>query len=184
MKISIAILFVLFGCTPAENATDYSVLVETLSAKHSREEALAAHQKIVAAGKQAFPALLNRLNDDTVTHVEFLGSVSTIAPPPLGQVCYEILQGQIEGRWLMSFQSYRILNGSNIAQWIDEHSSKSLAEMRLAALNQAIVNVESQSEANLEAKYAKNLLDFLAEKKMAVENPTYDFNLPEKNPFE
>lgn len=169
---------------PIGESTDFSKLLDTLSAEHSRDDALAAHRELVAAGKQAFPELLMRLDDETITHIEFLGSVSTTDPPPIGQVCFEILLLQLEGRWPKGFRQYRILDKSNISEWVEHHLTKSLPEMRHIALTQAIQNVNAQPEVELERKYASEILRFLREKKSFIDEPEFDFGKPLENPFD
>jgi len=164
--------------------TDFSNLVDTLSAEHSRDEALAAHRELVDGGKQAFPTLLKRMDDETITHIEFLGSVSTTDPPPIGQVCFEILQMQIEGQWPKGFRSFHVLNKTNIAQWVKTNSSQSLAEMRRTVLTQAIRNIELRSGTDLGPNQATRLLDFLHKKWSLVEEPKYVSGSPTQNPFE
>lgn len=167
-----------------EEMNEFSKLVDALSEEHSIEKALAARSELVSASKQAFPVLLNRLNDQTYTHIEFLGSVSTTDLPSIGQVCFEILRIQIEGRWLKGMIQFHILDQSNITQWVNNHSLKSLTEMRQIALTQAIQKVESQPEDEIESKYAKEFLRFLRDKKSYIEKPGYDFGKPEEDPFD
>lgn len=165
-------------------STDFSIAIDGLSAENDLDAAVAAHSKLVAGGKSAFPALLNCLDDETVSHIEFQGSVEPFVPPPIGQVCFDILRLQIEGRWLKGFRDYRVINGTNISQWIEEHSSQSLAEMRRIALTQAIRNVKIQTGAGLDPEQATTLLKFLHEKMSLVEDPEFVLGKSKQNPFE
>ncbi len=184
MRIWASLFIVLVGCTSGVESTDFSLVIDGLSAEHSREEALVAHRELVAGGKQVFPALLNRLDDKTVSHIEFQSSVVPFVPPPIGQVCFDILRFQIEGRWPIGFRDHRVLNRTNISQWIEEHSSQSLIEMRIDVLTQAIRNLELQVGTELGPSQATMLLDFLHEKMSLVEEPEFVLGKSVKNPFE
>lgn len=174
----------LAGCTTGADQTDFSLVIDSLSAEHSREESLAAHHTLVAGGVNAFPALLNRLDDDMTSHIEFQGAVVPYTPPPIGQVCFDILRSQIEGSWPKGFRKHRILDRTNISQWIEEHASQTLTEMRVAVLTQAIRNLELEVGTELSSEEASKLLDFLHEKMSLVEEPEFVSKRPIENPFD
>lgn len=157
------LLVVCIGCSRNEQSADFDALIEKLCAGSSQEEMVTARQQLLDAGNGAFPALLARLTDGTPAHQNLQGAFTT--PERLGNVCFDLLQYQIEGAWPKSMRHYHVLNMSNVADWLIEHRSKTLDEMRLIAIQQAISKAHADIEADVEAAHARDLIEFLRDRK-------------------
>ncbi len=165
-------------------SAEFSNAIDQLRADNDLDTAVAARDKLVAAGKEAFPALLNHLDDDSDSHIEFQGAVEPYVPPPIGQVCFSILQLQIEGRWPKSFRHHRVLNRVNISRWIEERPSKSLSEMRTEALTQAIQELEQQVDTDVRPEHTTMVREFLRKQISLVDEPEFIRDKPFTNPFD
>jgi len=126
------VLAVASGCahgpTPAQ---DIQIIATTSSTVKAND----AYGRLYAAGVDAFPALVARLDDHATIPTDIFardimvinadGSASAYRAS-VADACFEILQGQIEGNWPKGFRQYYVLTPSNVADWLGRHKGESL----------------------------------------------------------
>src|SRR5688500_16981306 len=104
------------GChTSAPQDLDQDI--DSLQAGSSESQTDAAVRAINSAGVAGFPSLVRHLDDPRKSKIEFLGAVSTTEPPTVGEVCFDLLQMQIEGGWPKGYRDFHALTKANAAQW-------------------------------------------------------------------
>jgi len=101
------------------------------------ESALDTFEK---AGIKAFPVLIAHLNDKALASERHFqreavdidaGGHTKLHHPTIGDACFDILQGEVEGNWPKGFRQYNVLERVRLAEWWKKHESKSLHDIRL-----------------------------------------------------
>ncbi|MFO0961306.1 MAG: hypothetical protein U0625_00210 [Phycisphaerales bacterium] len=127
-----------------------------------------ALERLWAAGTDAFPALLAHLDDTRPIPFDLYGgdwgSTNGAVDLPLGVICFDLLQTQIEGNWPKAYRGAEILTPANIEQWLAAHDGASLAELRAAAARDELAAVERQIAANGATEYLEDLRAFFEER--------------------
>jgi hypothetical protein len=124
---------------PTSPSVDYARTVRDLSADSSSETNRIAWDTLMAAGAEAFPALLNHLKDTRAAGPAF--QQQREEKTTVGDACFDLLQQQIEGRWPKSVRQFQVLSPENRRQWLDAHRGLDLHELRLAASRESIQKV-------------------------------------------
>ena len=99
-------------------------------------------RKLESAGKFAFPAMLNRINDTRITNQDvvyvesvFLGNrrVKTT----IGTACFMIMRMQLEnGR--LGAAAVHYIKPKNIQNWFDDNKQKSFRDMKIDVLKKTL----------------------------------------------
>ena len=152
--------------------TNYDLIVDDLVADTRR--AAAAYKMLSNAGIGAFPALLKRLDDQTIIEngnfQEALvnGSSGKLTKPRLGRVAFCLIQSQIEDTWPKSIRDYHALTEQNIVEWLNTYQGESLGELRIHALSVSLESVSNDISKTECTKQKADALEFLV-KKLKIE---------------
>lgn len=122
-----------------------------------------AYSSLVASGAAAFPALIKGLENRTPADNRFQRAVVEISPdgsrhpytPTVGNVCFDILQLQIEGEWPKRMAAYYVVT----PEWIREHASAGLPELRDLAVDEALRRAKGQNDNQAVAFFEERLRD-------------------------
>jgi hypothetical protein len=137
--------------------------IQNLAKGTPKETIKASLRALGAAGTAAFPALLANLTNQSPAEAEFFprdaftrrpdGSLGPYAPT-LGVVCFDIIQGQIEGNWPKGFRRYYVLSPANVKSWLDAHKDLTLMQLRRVSREESL----RHAEADLARSPSKELL--------------------------
>lgn len=129
----------------------------------SREASPAATRTSLAALKSAevdaFPALLDHLNDDTIAADSL--TEATREPTTLGRACFSLLREHIEGSWPKSVRGFHVLSPGNARAWLEARRGVTLQEMRSAARKEAIAAAEAELAADPRDVWVQRSLHYL-----------------------
>jgi len=154
--------------SPADAPQDYDRHVRSLSAATPPAKARASHGALYAAGMDAFPTLLAHLDDKAVAAFELAGARAE--PITVGEVCFELVQLQIEGAWPKAFRDFHVLTPDNTRQWLAAHSGLTLEELRRAATKQAVAQTEAALAANPSNGYLQKAVPYLKKRNRELED--------------
>ncbi len=125
----------------------YEECIQRLKAGTPHEQIVQALDTLNAAGTDAFPSLIAHFSDTTHTEDAFFArEIVDIAPdgtirphiPTVGEACFGVFQGQIEGNWPKGYRQYYVLTPENAQQWLDAHPRMTLAQLRVAAAEESL----------------------------------------------
>lgn len=140
---------------------NFDALIDDLAG--DRETAIRAHDTLRKAGKEAFPALLRRIDDKTVLDDgRFQGATSQ--KPTIGRVSFEIIQYQIESGWPKGVRHHHALNERNVAAWLAKHEGLSLTQLRIRALVDSMDSVSREIETEGVTDFRLKDLAFLRDR--------------------
>ncbi|MBA4030418.1 MAG: hypothetical protein C0478_05940 [Planctomyces sp.] len=128
------------------SAPDYNALINQWL---SDDQTLAgtAYKEILAAGADAIPALVNRLDDPTEIHNGIFqaplfrrlpNGEEELVTPTVGDTAFTALRVMIEGRRVKSVQGTYFLTKENAREWIKALANTSLRDMQLRAVSDSI----------------------------------------------
>jgi len=158
---------VLASLTSTLGAEDYEQHVRHLAPNTAPDTIREAVRALREAGTNAFPTLLAHLGDkapaerrifqrDVLEHGTFHA-----ATPTIGGVCFDLLQGQIEGNWPKGFRHYYVLTAATARDWLARHRGLSLQQLRIEAARQSLRRAEADTPKTGETRFHKETLDFL-----------------------
>jgi hypothetical protein len=142
---------------------NYDQDIQNLAKGSPKETIKASLQALEAAGTAAFPALLANLTNQAPAEPDLSpGDIFTRRPdgslgpyePTLGAVCFDLIQGQIEGNWPKGFRYYYVLSSANVKSWLDSHKGLTLMQLRRVSREEAL----RRAEADLARDPSKELL--------------------------
>ena len=124
--------------------------IQWLTAGTPEKQVDRAYSRLVAAGPTAFPALIKNLENRTPADDRFQRAVVEVRPdgsrhpytPTVGNVCFDILQLQIEGSWPKSMAAYSVVS----IQWIREHASRTLTELQEIAIAESLRRAKAKGD--------------------------------------
>lgn len=127
-------------------APDYNALINQWL---SDDQTLAgtAYNQILAAGADAIPALVNRLDDPTEIHNgvfqralirKLPNGEEELVVPTVGDTALMALQVMIEGRRVKTVQDTYFLTKENAHEWIKASANTSLQDMQRRAVSDSI----------------------------------------------
>jgi len=157
---------------PGYAKDDYERNVKNLAAGTPDGEIMASLHALEAAGLAAFPILIAHFSDrDAAEPGRFQRAIIEIAPdgskrphlPTIGEVCFDILQMQIEGSWPKGFREYHVLTPGNTKQWLDARPGFTLAQLRRASLEESLRRAEADLAKNRSDDLLKKTVTFLHE---------------------
>ena len=123
-----------------------------------------------AAGTDAFPALLAHLNDPARAEPEFFqreivdrmpSGEWRLHPPAIGEVCFDMIQGQIEGNWPKDFRDFYTLEESNVRQWLAAHRGLNLEQLRAAAQRESLSRAQAELAKHPSNERLRKIVDFI-----------------------
>jgi len=164
-------LLIAIGCSSTAAPDQYETAVKSFASGTPIEETTAAIKLVQSAGVDAFDSLLSHLNDETLaSDNHFMRAMVTIdengnaglIKPTIGDACFDILQGQIEGVWPKGYREHYILNRSNIRDWLTKRNGKSLYELRVECAKSSLESAKLKHEQN-PSDWSIYCVKFLAE---------------------
>jgi hypothetical protein len=136
--LSLAVLLIACGSIrPQTPQTDesYEAAIAGLAANSGAQRVEKAIATLETAGTKAFPALLAHLSDTTAAFEVFQHEVQdvygNVPSPTMGDACFDLVQGQIEGNWPKGLRQYYALSRTNIVSWWYARKEKSLKDLRI-----------------------------------------------------
>lgn len=141
----------LVGCEPEPT---YEKCVQRLAAGTPQEQIKKALKVLDAAGRDAFPTLISHFSDTTPAEpttfprdIVEIGPDGSIRPyrPTVGEVCFDLLQGQVEGNWPKAYRQYYVLSPDNAQQWLAAHQGMTLEQLRMVAARESLQRAEEDA---------------------------------------
>jgi len=163
--------FLTLGCSPSRTADQYELAVGAFAFGKPAEETSAAITLLTSAGVDAFDVLLKHLDDDArASDGHFMRAMVTINEkgnvgpyePTIGDACFDLLHGQIEGVWPKGYRDHHVLDRSNIHEWLAERNNKSLNELRLECATLSLENAKQKHDEN-QTDWTESCVEFLAD---------------------
>jgi len=136
--LSLAVCFIAcVSIRPQTPQTDesYEAAIAALASNSDAQRVAKAIATLERAGTKAFPALLAHLNDTTTAFEVFQREVQdgNVPSPTMGDACFDLVQGQIEGNWPKGLRQYYVLSRTNIVSWWYARKEKPLKDLRIEA---------------------------------------------------
>ncbi len=155
----------------------FEKVIQSLAEGTPSAETNAAIELIGSSGVEAFDTLVAHLEDRTpASYNHFARAMITVDKdgnhrayePTIGDACFDLLQGQIEGNWAKGCRDYYVLTHANIRDWLAARNGKTLHELRLecARLSLEAARREHESEPR---EITQSCVDFLTENLARVE---------------
>ena len=139
---TIALIFGLtLGCRAADNFDGY---VQQLAATMPERDAVRALHALDDAGVRAFPTLIAHIADSAPAYFPRQDATGI---PTVGEACFSILQGHIEGNWPKGFRQFYILSPANAKQWLATHKALSLRQLQLISREESLRRAETELAA-------------------------------------
>jgi hypothetical protein len=147
MKSALILVLVFASTFSVYAADDFSGYVRQLAAGMPERDAVRALRALTDAGVRAFPTLLAHLSDREPIQAS-LNNRDVSGTPTVGELCFDLLQTQIEGNWPKGFREFYILTPDNAEQWLDEHKTQSLRQLQLTSREESLRRAEAESAAH------------------------------------
>lgn len=151
-------------------ADDLSGYVRQFAAGMPERDAVRALRTLTDAGLRAFPTLLAHLNDREPIQAS-LNNRDVSGTPTVGELCFDILQTQIEGNWPKGFREFYVLTPDNAKQWLGDRKGYSLRQLQLSSREESLRRAEAELAADpsdLTTKAVAFLREEVAKLKRAV----------------
>ncbi|MEI7751095.1 MAG: hypothetical protein WCJ71_03290 [Candidatus Omnitrophota bacterium] len=148
-------------------SNDYDQYSKNLAAGVEVEASLNALGK---GGVDAFPAILTQLhNNKPLGFTGFEKDIVAISPdgswhphsPTIGEACFDIIQGQIEGNWPKGFRRFYVLTSDNLTAWLDAHKDQTLEELRVEVRETSLRNAEKELAGKPGDEFLEKVIKFL-----------------------
>jgi hypothetical protein len=159
----------LAGCFAAP---DYAKCISNLAKGTPKETLESSLQTLRDAGAAAFPALILQLTNQADADPNYFqeqkmdrspdGSFHPHAPT-IGEVCFGIVQTQVEGHWPKSFRQYYVLSPRKAKSWVEAHQGLTLPQLRRAARQESLRRAEADRAAKPAEQSLKQVVAFLRE---------------------
>jgi len=155
---------------PAEISDRFERDIDNLTAANPLEKSRASLDALEAAGIDAFPALVAHLNDHRKAQPSFFGrdavdvlpsGESRVHEPTMGEACFDIIQGQVEGNWPKDFRDYYALTPENVHDWLVAHRGLTLAQLREAAKQESLRRVRTDLQTHPTSDRLRSIDRFL-----------------------
>ena len=170
MKTLIAAFLFLRLLVPGWAADDYEQHVKNLAAGTPEKDIEASLRALKAAGTAAFPTLIAHFTDAALAEPKFFqrevvvkvnDQIVGLFAPRIGDACFDILQGQIEGNWPKGYRAHYVLSPINAKQWLDAHKGLTLPQLQRASREESLRNAEAAFAKDPSAKYLQGDIAFL-----------------------
>lgn len=149
-----AVLIPLLGCGPDWT---HEECIQHLAAGTPHEQVRDAIRLLDGGGVSVFPSLIAHFPDTQPAEFAFFArevvdvaadGSTTVHVPTVGEACFSILQGQVEGNWPKGYRSYYVLTPDNAKTWLGAHSGMTLAQFRVAAAEESLRRAEADAKAD------------------------------------
>jgi hypothetical protein len=161
MKPRILILFVevclIFSISiraqSSQSDGSYESAIASLSENSEPAQVARAIAVLESAGTKAFPALLAHLNDRARASVVFQNKAIVRFDakgnvfghdPTIGEVCFDMIQGQVEGNWPKGYREFYVLSPKNVVSWWEARKTKPLKELQLEAAQESLTRARQR----------------------------------------
>ncbi|RYD84727.1 MAG: hypothetical protein EOP84_04710 [Verrucomicrobiaceae bacterium] len=153
----------------ARRVNRYKKLLRSLTPGNPASQVKESLRTLKEAGRDAFPVLLQHLDDHTrVRHEAVPQQVSrlTAEQRPLfqlsiGDACFEVLQEVIEGRWPERFTHYHALNRINVGSWVKQDLRRDIRDLREDAAESALRFAHEVPPKGVDPVLHKEAVEFL-----------------------
>ena len=145
----------------------YESAIASLSENSDPAQVARAIAVLESAGTKAFPALLAHLNDTARASVVFQNkaivrfdaSGNVIGHhPTIAEVCFDLIQGQVEGNWPKGYREFYVLSPKNVVSWWQPRKTKSLKELQLEAAQKSLTRARQRRD---KSAYSRDAVRFL-----------------------
>jgi hypothetical protein len=143
---STIIAALLFLASVLHAGDEFSGYVRQLAADMPERDAVRAERALFDAGIRAFPTLLAHFGDRQLIRARLNGR-DVSGTPTVGDLCFDILQVQIEDNWPKGFRQFYILTPDNAKQWLDDHNGLSLRQLQLVSREESLRRAEARLAA-------------------------------------
>lgn len=152
-------------------AENYEQHVRNLAAGTPATDIKASLKVLEAGGLIAFPALIAHFSDASPADPRFqrermdrtANGALQVHEPTIGDVCFDILQGQIEGEWPKAFRIYHVLSPVNARAWLDTHAGLTLRQLQRAAREESLRRAQAALAKDPSAELLSDEVAFLRE---------------------
>jgi hypothetical protein len=162
------------GFAKGREPKNYDQYIKNFSAGTPDEKIKSSLKALDEAGMDAFPSLISALTNIEPAEPNFFqleemailpdGS-SKLHSPTIGEACFGILQGQIEGNWPKGFREFYVLTPDNAKAWLEARKGQTLPELRAAASAEALRRSEKQLAEHPDDEFLRNsTVPFLKER--------------------
>ena len=154
-------------------AEDYELHVKHLAAGTPEKDIKAALRAFDTAGTAAFATLIAHFSDTAPAEPRFFqretvdivdGRIVGLHAPQIGEVCFDILQSQIEGNWPKAYRVHYVLSRDNAKQWLAEHKELTIPQLQRLSREESLRRAEAALAKDPSAEYLKGDIAFLRKK--------------------
>ena len=155
------------GAQSSETNQSYETAIASLSENNEHSRVTNAIAVIESAGTKAFPALLAHLNDTTkastlfqraVMEFDETSKVTRVHAPTIGEACFDLIQGQVEGNWPKAYRHYYVLTPENVVTWWQSRKDRSLQELQIETARTSLARARQHRG---QPQYSANAVRFL-----------------------
>jgi hypothetical protein len=147
MKAPLVLVLIVASTFSVGAADDFSGYVRQLAAIMPERDAMRAERALGEAGLRAFPTLLAHLGDREPIQAS-LNHRDVSGTPTVGELCFDIIQVQIEGNWPKGYRQFYTLTPGNAKEWLDAHKSHSLQQLQLTSREESLRRAEAELAAD------------------------------------
>ena len=130
----------------------YETAIASLSENTDAAQVAGAIKALERAGTKAFPALLAHLNDTARASLVFQSAKMEVDEkgnvrihhPTIGEACFALIQGQVEGNWPKAYRQYYVLSPQNVVSWWQARKAKPLKELQLETAQASLTQARQQ----------------------------------------
>lgn len=161
----------------SQTDVSYESAIASLSEKSDAAQVAGAIAALESAGTKAFPALLAHLNDTAraslvfqgaLMDVDAKGNVMGLHHPTIGEVCFALIQNQVEGNWPKGYRQYYVLSPENVVSWWQVRNAKPLKELQLETAQASLTRArERRGKSGYSLEAVRFLEGHLRELKVA-----------------
>jgi len=142
-------------CAPmrADDTQTYESAVASLAAGHRDATVLAGYKTLKAAGIKAFPVLIAHVKDTVRAGGHFeearIDRHGNIEQPTVGDVCYRLVQHEVEGDWPKGFRDNQVLTKDSVTTWWETHRGRKTGQVRYWRVRRAKTKVPAVIRARV-----------------------------------
>lgn len=172
--VSFFFLGVWVSCCEAD---DHEQHIKRLAAGTSNERIVKSLRTLEAAGTTAYPALIANLTNRTPAEPRYFqrdtGEVTIegnmrVHLPTIGDVCFGILQGQIEGNWPKGFRRYYVLSPRTARTWLNANRELTLQQLRQVSRETSLRRAEADLSKGPSDELLKKTVTFLRNELVSI----------------
>ena len=162
---------------PAQAPHTFERAVADLVEGKDRATVEKAWEALRGAGTAAFPTLIAHLGDERKASFRHFGAkdIQVKCPPAaepcppyhptIGEACFDILAGQVEGNWPKGYRRYYTLTPENVVAWWEARRGRSLKELQVEAARSSLAAARKdyarRKRSKEDVKFLKGVVKFL-----------------------